>query len=158
MAPARQLKGRESRTTQTLDPASKSKTKKRRRTKKGKKGKSDFEVGSLEELQAAGEASKKEWFRSPNTTENYDGHVRRGREWLDRLVDQTRLNPNLVVEDVYESPIDLDVFSQAFDRPPNQYSALALHFLLIEKCVRQGLSTSTCDSIYSAFKDRWAMM
>ncbi|KAF7797065.1 hypothetical protein EIP86_008257 [Pleurotus ostreatoroseus] len=161
MAPVRQHKGRDTRATQATEPApeSKSKTKKKRaRTKKGKKTKRPTEVGSLEELQAAGEASKKDWYHAPNTTENYDGHVRRGKEWLERLVDQSRLNPNLVVADSNGDPIDIDEFAQAFSRPPNRYSALALHLLLIEKCIRQGLSVSTCDSVYSAFKDMWWMM
>lgn len=131
---------------------------KRTSKRQAQKGKSQPEnVGTIDELQAAGDESRSQWMLASKTKESYEGYVRRGKEWLAKIVEASQ-SSDLVEEDGEGNPVDLTMFALSFEKPPNRYSARALHLYLIEKCVRQGFGVNTCDSIYSAFKKMWENM
>ncbi|TFK49186.1 hypothetical protein OE88DRAFT_1810043 [Heliocybe sulcata] len=104
------------------------------------------------------------------TTAAYDGHIRRGKAFLEDLVRTRRAeqtmqmpNPDELLEkeaanDAGEEVIDIDILAQAFEKPPNRYSALALEMFLSEKCINQSLGESTAEGIFAAFKKMWELM
>jgi hypothetical protein len=47
-------------------------------------------------------------------------------------------------------------FKQALDGTPTSYSDKALALLIFYKCFYESNGISTCDGIYSAFKQFWA--
>ena len=114
-------------------------------------------ANNLAELQAAAEANQAANMLAKSTRDNYDGYIKRGREWLESVVAMSR-GTDLVMMDTDGTPVDLDEFGRAFDKPPNCYSGLALHLFLVDKCVNEGRGIGTCENTYSAFKNLWEMM
>ena len=117
------------------------------------------------ELQKQRDATKKSFMLSENTRSTYDGHVKRGKNFLKRLVAERQAS----VSDGKESgdfqpledsgdPVDEALLEVAFDNPPNRHTPFALELFISEKCIQRGHSKQLCEQIYSAFKHYWKMM
>ncbi|KAG1741594.1 hypothetical protein EDD22DRAFT_786691 [Suillus occidentalis] len=95
--------------------------------------------------------------QATNTRNNYAGHVRRGREWLeshfDHLESEFTVGDNVNDSDVYNDP----AFKDAFSHIPNRCSDKALALFMSLKGFHQNLSKTTVESIRSAFKKMWEL-
>lgn len=141
-----------------------SKTAKSTKRTTAKTSKNATALSTLEEYQNIAASQKKAHLRAKNTTESYDGQVSRAKEFLVTLVaakqDAMRQDPNdsAVVPGTSMVPgsnIDLELLSHAFDTTPNRYSAMAVEYFMVEKCLNQNRKASTAVSIHAAFCHYW---
>ncbi|EPQ55141.1 hypothetical protein GLOTRDRAFT_27428, partial [Gloeophyllum trabeum ATCC 11539] len=117
-------------------------------------------AASLDQLRILTESSKKDNLHSQNTNKAYNRHIKNGKKFLADLVQARKAASQADADcpkDVEES-INLDALEVAFEKPPNQYSALGLELYLTEKCIKQNLKEQTAVQIYSAFKRMWQEM
>lgn len=125
-----------------------------RQRKRGKSTKDSAPV-DFETLEQTRNEGRAQWSLSANTTLAYKGQLKRARLWLATHV-KTRQQ---AVTEGHKQPnwreLDLDDLEKAFDDVPNKYSAYALEMLLTEKCLHEGKSVSTAQSVYSAIKNHW---
>ncbi|KAF8833962.1 hypothetical protein BDN67DRAFT_1072801 [Paxillus ammoniavirescens] len=113
---------------------------------------------SLEQFQAIADAQKKAYLLAWNTTGSYDGQVNRAKAFLASLVAAKRKAAASHQESIPGGPepdVDLDMLSRAFDKTPNRYSAMAVEFFLVEKCLNQNWKASMATSIHAAFCEYW---
>ncbi|TFK45242.1 hypothetical protein OE88DRAFT_1649453 [Heliocybe sulcata] len=98
--------------------------------------------------------------RAKGITQAGSDAIKNGKKFLASLVSvrKTATSEQLNKKHGPEDAIDLDELALAFDKPPNQYSGLALEFYLTEKCINQNLKEQTAVQIYSAFKRMWEQM
>ena len=125
-----------------------------------KKGAKKATLGAaLGELQLAADDATDTYLLAATTRVSYSAAVDRARAWLSSSVELSRKNPGIVILDEHGQPItDLNELEEAFDKPPNRHSAQALRLLLVDKCVQNDLSRSTCITYYSALKKYWEHM
>lgn len=119
---------------------------------------------SLPALQRLQDSGKKANLNSGGTRRNYEGYMKRGRDWLaghfsenspsglPQGVDKADL-PSLQ-DDIYEDP----EFKNAFNERPNKYSHQALALFISYKCFHQNLKKGTGTSIHAAFKKYWEQL
>ncbi|KAG2128935.1 uncharacterized protein EDB93DRAFT_1095770 [Suillus bovinus] len=95
--------------------------------------------------------------QATNTQNNYAGHVRCGREWLeshfDHLESEFTVGEDVNDSDMYNDP----VFKDAFSHIPNRCSDKALALFMSLKGFHQNLSKTTVESIRLAFKEMWEL-
>lgn len=108
---------------------------------------------SVAELQHLGKQSRLEFGKAARTRATYTSYVQRGKEFLAQLIAKR----HDVAADKKDD-VDTDLLADAFENPPNAYSATALEFFLVEKCIREGCSRSTAEGIQAAFADYWDHM
>jgi hypothetical protein len=143
-------------------------------------GNANFAASSLtlEEYHVITAAQKKAYLRAKNTMEAYDGQVARAKEFLATLLTAKReasaLNPGQskaiagaaspssvpagsapTEPDPADLDIDLDMLSHAFDATPNRYSAMAIEYFMVEKCLNQNRKASTAINAHAAFCHFW---
>ena len=131
--------------------------------KQKRKGRTPTEVetSTLGKTLQAREDGKKTHLHSRNTTENYTGHVRRAREWLQRSLENhvadegtalEETTESYSIEDFYNDPLSKD----AFERIPNGRSSEALSLYLAWRGFQtEKVSPSTIEGIRAAFKWHW---
>lgn len=111
---------------------------------------------SLSETDALREKNVKAHLRAAKTRTAYDGHVRRGQEWIEQYagdVDDHMADGEARTqkEDIYMDPD----FKIALDGKPTEYSNHALSLFISYKCFFENLGQATSEGIYSAFKMMW---
>ena len=107
--------------------------------------------------------------KAKRTTENYDGHVQCGREFLAAFVkDQSKAesqwtngedsSTNLSAENEDQIPSKHPQFHVAFDGPPIECTPLALALFLAHKCFTENRGKSTAVAIHAGFKLHYDLM
>ena len=115
---------------------------------KSKKSRSN-PTPSYQSVQITVKDSKKKHGKAKNTTDNYDGNVRRGKEFIAAFVKETlegtedgdadgedSMNPNL---------------HQAFAGPPIECTPTTLAMFIAQKCFTEACGQSTASAIHAAF-------
>lgn len=110
--------------------------------------------------------------KAPRTTENYDGHVRRGREFLAAFVEEQceaelqwmngeDSSTHLSTDGEDEMPSDSTKHPQfhvAFSGPPIECTPYALALFLAHKCFTENRGKSTASAIHAGFKRHYDQM
>ena len=110
--------------------------------------------------------------KAPGTTKNYDGHVRRGRDFLAAFVEEQckvesqwvngeDSSTHLSTEDEDEMPPDATrhpQFHEAFSGPPIECTPYALALFLAHKCFTENCGKSTASAIHAGFKRHYDKM
>jgi hypothetical protein len=101
---------------------------------------------SYKSVQKTIKDSKKKHGKAKNTTDNYDGNVRRGKEFIAAFVmetvegdadgDSESMDPNL---------------HQAFAGPPIECTPTAIAMFIAQKCFTEECGKSTASAIHAAF-------
>jgi hypothetical protein len=98
---------------------------------------------SYESVQKTIKDSKKKHGKAKNTTDNYDGNVRRGKEFIAAFVMET-------FEDTEDSDADPNLH-KAFAGPPIECTPTALAMFIAQKCFTEECGKSTASAINAAF-------
>ncbi|KAF7793056.1 hypothetical protein EIP86_004161 [Pleurotus ostreatoroseus] len=144
-------------------------TKQKEKKAKGQARRSKPAVAAdLETLRERRSTAKKDYMRAPKTTTAYDGHIRRGKAFIAKVVEGARQAAASTETDSAPLPaqleadpdedIDYSLLAVAFENPPNRYSPHALELFMTQKCIEEGLTKSLCDQIHAAFKAYWSSM
>jgi hypothetical protein len=113
-------------------------------------------VPSLPELEKVRDAGKKRYKNAKRTDDAYVGYIKRGKEFLKKVVEGRRRAES--DEPALEWGIKTDKIAVAFEDPPNEYSAMMLEHWIVQKCFSDGLGQSTADGIHAAFVRYWDNM
>lgn len=105
--------------------------------------------------------------KAKNTTDAYDGYIRRGKDFLrtftleeseaeSRWKDQENSRTNLSTEGEEAMPSGDETkmhpqFRDAFDGPPLECTPLAIAMFMADKCLSQECGKSTASAIHAAF-------
>ncbi|KAF5382515.1 hypothetical protein D9615_003084 [Tricholomella constricta] len=89
-----------------------------------------------------------------HTNAAYNGSIRRGKEFLAKLIAQRKEDRIIVCE----QGIPTDELEKALDNPPNQYSAMVVEMFIAQKCVVEGCQQQVAESIHAAFCRYWDAM
>jgi hypothetical protein len=110
---------------------------------------------SYESVQKTIKESKKKHGKSKNTTDNYDGNVRRGKEFIAEFV---KAQGTLELEGTEDGDADLDGEDSmdpnlhlAFAGPPIACTPTALAMFIAQKCFTEDCGKSTASAIHAAF-------
>ena len=134
--------------------------------KRRKNKESQNSPATLEELHRIKEAGKQKYLRSGATQNAYQGYVRRGREWLEDLVNRlqhketindTSSEENQKLLEENRKLLENPEFKDAFANIPNQLSAkvLALYLAYRGFDEKKPAGRSTIEGIHAAFKRLW---
>ena len=123
--------------TSSRKQPSKSKTKKNRSNP----------TPSYESVQKTIKESKKKHGKAKNTTDNYDGNVRRGKEFIAAFVKETFEGTDDDGEDSESMDPNLH---QAFAGPPIKCTPTALAMFIAQKCFTEECGKSTASAIHAA--------
>ena len=93
--------------------------------------------------------SKKKHGKSKNTTDNYDGNVRRGKEFIAAFVEEMLEGTGDGDADG-EHSMDPNLH-QAFTGPPIECTPTALAMFIAQKCFTEECGKSTASAIHAAF-------
>lgn len=108
----------------------------------------------LQELESTRDEGLKQFGKAEKTHKAYKGYLDAGKKWLKELVECEQQRG---VDKLYQIP--LDKLAVAFDKPPNQYSAVALELFLTSKCFgERKCGKSTAEGIHGAFCQYWDKM
>ena len=104
---------------------------------------------SYESVQKTIKESKKKHGKAKNTTDNYDGNVRRGKEFIAAFVKET-------LEETEGSDADGEDYMdpnlhQAFAGPPIECTPTALTMFIAQKCFTEDCGKSTASAIHAGF-------
>ena len=121
---------------------------------------------TLEELHRIKEAGKQKYLQSGATQNAYQGYVRRGREWLEDLINHlqhketindTSSEENRKLLEENQKLLENPEFKDAFANIPNQLSAkvLALYLAYRGFDKEKPAGRSTVEGIHAAFKRLW---
>ncbi|KAK7050285.1 hypothetical protein R3P38DRAFT_3606265, partial [Favolaschia claudopus] len=102
--------------------------------------------------------ARAKYTNAENTTNAYKGYLARGEDFLASVVAERRKRKTEDPNWVCEQNINTDLLAQAFSKPPNQYSAVALEMFITQKCLVEGLGKSTADGIHGAYAKYWDTM
>lgn len=91
--------------------------------------------------------------KSQKTWTAYAGHLRRGKTWLGKVVEQAEKDGM----DTYQG-MSIKLLKTTFGCPPNEHSATALELFFVQKCFTEGLKRGTADRIQAAFAEYWDKM
>lgn len=111
---------------------------------------------SYKSVQKTVNDSKKKHGKSKNTTDNYDGNVRRGKEFIAAFVMETLEGTEEFHNDERnskadgESSMDPNLY-QAFAGPPIECTPTALAMFIAQKCFTEECGKSTASAIHAAF-------
>jgi hypothetical protein len=113
---------------------------------------------SYESVQKTVKDSKKKHGKAKNTTDNYDGNVRRGKEFIAAFVTETFEGTEEIDGDGCNSNDDGEGSESmdpnlhlAFDGPPIECTPTALAMFLAQKCFTEDCGKSTASAIHAAF-------
>jgi hypothetical protein len=98
---------------------------------------------------------KKTHGKAHNTTANYEGHIRRGKEFLaaysqDEQVNEGRGESDSKANTDSDAPMD-PKFPHAFTGPPAKCTPFALSTFLAHKCFTENVGASTASQVHAAF-------
>ncbi|KAF8808846.1 hypothetical protein BYT27DRAFT_7210506 [Phlegmacium glaucopus] len=98
---------------------------------------------------------KKTHGKAQNTTINYDGHIRRGKEFLaaysrDDQLSEVRGESDSAANTDSDTPMDPE-FPYAFTGPPAKCTPFALSTFLAYKCFTENVGVSTASQVHAAF-------
>ena len=111
--------------------------------------------------------------KAAKTTENYSGHIRRGREFLANFVSEEqnaetawiagegpRMSGDGEDEAVHSSSLAQEdpEFVGAFDAAPVKCTPVAIKLFLAKKCFEEEHGESTAVAIHAAFKDLYKQL
>jgi hypothetical protein len=123
---------------------------------KSKKNRSNT-TPSYKSVQKTVKDSKKKHGKSKNTTDNYDGNVRRGKEFISAFVTETFEETEGIDGDRCNSKdgdgsesMDPNLH-QAFAGPPIECTPTALAMFIAQKCFTEECGKSTASAIHAAF-------
>jgi hypothetical protein len=117
---------------------------------KSKKTRSNLNpTPSYESVQKTIKDSKKKHGKAKNTTDNYDGNVRRGKEFIAAFVMET-LEGTEDSDADGEDSMDPNLH-QAFAGPPIECTPTALAMFIAQKCFTEECGKSTASAIHAAF-------
>jgi hypothetical protein len=105
---------------------------------------------SYKSVQKTVKDSKKKHGKSKNTTDNYDGNVRRGKEFIAAFVSAEALEESEEMDSDGEGSMDPNLH-QAFAGPPIECTPTALAMFIAQKCFTEECGQSTSASIHAAF-------
>jgi hypothetical protein len=138
--------------TMALKSSTHSSSRKQPRKPKSKKPRLN-PTPSYESVQKTVKDSKKKHGKSKNTTDNYDGNVRRGKEFIAAFVSETfegTASEELDGDGGCSEPMDPNIH-QAFDGPPIECTPTALAMFIAQKCFTEECGKSTASAIHAAF-------
>lgn len=104
---------------------------------------------SYESVQKTIKESKKKHGKAKNTTDNYDGNVRRGKEFIAAYVKET-LEETEDRDADEEDSMDPNLH-RAFAGPPIECTPTALAMFIAQKCFTEECGKSTASAIHAAF-------
>ena len=121
---------------------------------------------SLEDIAKGREEIIRRHIYAEATRSNYDGHVSRGQDFLQKICKLHQNGNDLEAlrgkdaingsdSNIAGSPTHDPLFRHAFDETPNEFSPEALEMFLTQKCFNEGKGKSTAEGIYAAFKKYW---
>lgn len=128
---------------------------------------------SLSKLKELATAKTKQFLHSENTTEAYDGYVKRGKEFLAMFVEEEgnaeanwKARPGQGLSGDGEEEIQKDQnslrsdpeFCRAFDGHPVKSTPQAIVMFLAWKCFEHDNGQSTADGIHAAFLAEYDQM
>jgi hypothetical protein len=125
---------------------------------KGKKRQAKKGLPSLSDLEAAKEAGKKKYRNAQKTDSTYLGYIKRGKEFLEKIVDALRQTGPKGEERVEDWEVRIKRCAEAFENPPNEYSVGMLEHWMVQKCFNEDLGRSTAEGIHAAFIRHWDSM
>ena len=105
---------------------------------------------SYKSVQKTVKDSKKKHGKSKNTTDNYDGNVRRGKEFIAAFVTETFEGTEEIDGDGCSESMDPNLH-QAFAGPPIECTPTALAMFIAQKCFTEECGKSTASAIHAAF-------
>jgi hypothetical protein len=124
-------------------------------TATGKKSKGAKRIKALtadvKVLERAAEEGREQFIKAKRTQGEYKRYIKRGKEVLADIVEARR-------KDGQDDGVDTQKLSQAFERPPNEYSAIGLEWFIVQKCFTENLGISTANGIHGAFCHYWDTM
>jgi hypothetical protein len=111
---------------------------------------------SYESVQKTVKDSKRKHGKSKNTTDNYDGNVRRGKEFIAAYVAEVPEGAREMhgAEDVSTAETEGAIhpnLHQAFSGPPIECTPTALAMFIAQKCFTEECGKSTASAIHAAF-------
>jgi len=110
---------------------------------------------TVQDLQSIKKANHDEHGQPKTTKKNYNGYIKRGKEFLALLVERRQAEGDAMDSD----GLDTKTLGKAFDdNRPNKYSVIALELYLTEKCFNEGHGRSTANGIHSAWAAYWDNM
>jgi hypothetical protein len=110
---------------------------------------------TISQLEAGKKAGKKRYRNAKKTDEAYLGYIKRGKEFLVKLVKGLGDHGE---DGKPVSKTKLMRYTEAFENPPNEFSAEMLEHWLVQKCFNEDLGKSTADGIHAAFIRYWDNM
>ncbi|RDB19655.1 hypothetical protein Hypma_013242 [Hypsizygus marmoreus] len=133
--------------------------------KKATKTQKKFSKDDYTRKKAATTVKKKEHGKAKKTTENYDGHIQRGRKYLTRFSkeegeaeenwqagqDEKLSGENEDLEGDEETRLHPS-FHKAFDGKPLECMPLTISMFMSEKCFKEKHGISTVHALHAAFK------
>lgn len=133
---------------------------------KGRRGRPTKSATTLEALREHRDTTKQDNLLADNTNKAYEGHVKRGKEFLANVVRKACQEGADVASSSFPLPaqleadagIDYAVLKTAFEEPPNRYSPYALELFLTQKCIEEGCAQSLSEQVHAAFKNHWGKM
>jgi hypothetical protein len=141
-----------------MPPKSSTHTSSRKQPGTSKSKKKSSSTPSYESVQKTVKDSKKKHGKSKNTTDNYDGNVRRGKEFIAAFVKDTLEGTETgeIASDNAntdgEGPGSMDPnLHQAFAGPPIGCTPTALAMFIAQKCFTEECGKSTASAIHAAF-------
>ena len=103
--------------------------------------------------------AKKKHGKAKNTTDNYDGNVRRGKEFIAAFVKETRMVEGADSEEGDGDGESMDPnLHQAFAGPPIECTPTALSMFIAQKCFTEECGKSTASAIHAAFLRYYIIM
>jgi len=107
---------------------------------------------TLEELQNARNAGKKDFLMAKGTTSKYNSSVTAARAFLRVVCEGKKTGVSLGAAGI---DVDKDLYVRAFDDIPNKYSSDALEMFITQKCFSEGCKESTATGTHAAFAKLW---
>ena len=90
--------------------------------------------------------------KSKNTTDNYDGNVRRGKEFIAAFVKDSEMLEGTEDGEEINGERSMDPnLHQAFAGPPIECTPSALAMFIAQKCFTEECGKSTASAIHAAF-------
>ena len=121
----------------------------KQRSKSNSKKNRSNPTPSYESVQKTIKDSKKKHRKSKNTTDNYDGNVHRGKEFIAAFFKDS-LGQTKGGDADGEDSMDPNLH-QAFASPPIECTPTALAMFIAQKCFTEECGKSTASAIHAAF-------
>lgn len=122
----------------------------------GKKKNTDTPVPSSADYAQLSAEGKAKHLLATKSVGKYDALVKQGKTFLEKFVTARRSSCDELEHG--EEVLDNDVLEKAFDNPPNRYSAKALEYFLVDRCIINGCQEGTAAGIHAAFLFYWERM